>query len=122
MSQSVDLEKLKNRIQEYCDVRDWSQFHDPKNIAISLQLEAAEILELFQWTKDNGIKPGKESELSDELADVFYWTIKLASHYNIDLFEAAHAKMDKNEIKYPVEKAKGVATKYVIDPHGMVMN
>lgn len=112
MAESTEFQKLKNRIEDYCNARDWSQFHDPKNIAISLQLEAAEILELFQWTKDNEIKPGKEKELADELADVFYWAIKLASHYNIDLFDAAHAKMDKNELKYPVEKAKGVATKY----------
>jgi len=112
MDGSSEFQKLKTRIQEYCDARDWSQFHDPKNIAISLQLEAAEILELFQWTKDNEIKPGKEAELADELADVLYWTIKLATHYNIDLFDAAHAKMDKNELKYPVEKARGSAAKY----------
>jgi dCTP diphosphatase len=112
MAKSKEFEILKDRIAEYCNARDWSQFHDPKNIAISLQLEAAEILELFQWTKDNEIKPGKEAELADELADVFYWTIKLATHYDIDLFAAANAKMDKNELKYPVEKAKGTAAKY----------
>ncbi len=103
---------LVQRISAFCKARDWSQFHDPKNLAISLQLEAAEVLELFQWTKDNKMKPGKESEMADELADVLYWVIMLANHYNIDLVTALDKKMDKNEAKYPVEKAKGVSSKY----------
>jgi NTP pyrophosphatase (non-canonical NTP hydrolase) len=100
------------RIKQFCADRDWSQFHDPKNLAISLQLEASEVLELFQWTKDNQIKEGKEFEINDELADVFYWTVMLANHYNIDLVDALAKKMDKNEAKYPIEKARGKADKY----------
>jgi len=107
-----DLQALQRRIRQFCDDRDWSQFHDPKNMALSLQLEASEILELFQWTKNNEIKDGKESEISDELADVLYWLIKLSDYYKIDLIEALEKKMDKNELKYPAIKAKGVATKY----------
>ena len=104
--------KLVKRIKSFCEARDWSQFHDPKNLAISLQLEASEVLELFQWTKDNQVKPGKREEISDELADVLYWLIMMANHYNIDLVEALEKKMDKNELKYPVDKAKGNPTKY----------
>lgn len=100
------------RIKKFCVDRDWSQFHDPKNLAISLQLEASEVLELFQWTKDNQIKQGKEDDLADELADVLYWLIMLSNHYGIDLAEALDKKMDKNEAKYPVEKAKGKSDKY----------
>ncbi len=100
------------RIKKFCEERDWSQFHDPKNLAISLQLESAEVLELFQWTKNNEIKSGKESEISDELADVMYWLIMLANHYNVDLLDAMNKKMQKNEAKYPVEKAKGKSNKY----------
>ena len=103
---------LKERIKKFCEERDWSQFHDPKNLAISLNLEAAEVLELFQWTKDNEINPKKLEELPGELADVFYWLIMLAEHYNIDLLEALDQKMDINEKKYPVEKAKGNSSKY----------
>jgi dCTP diphosphatase len=107
-----DLQALQRRIKQFCDDRDWSQFHDPKNMAISLQLETAEVLELFQWSKDNSIVKGKEGQVVDELADVMYWLIKLADYYDIDLLQALNEKMNKNEEKYPVEKAKGVATKY----------
>jgi NTP pyrophosphatase (non-canonical NTP hydrolase) len=105
-------EKILQRIRQFCDERDWSQFHDPKNLAISLQLEASEVLELFQWTKDNQVKQGKEEQMADELADVFYWLIMLSNHYNINLTEALEKKMDKNEAKYPIEKARGKADKY----------
>lgn len=106
------MSDLNNRIRKFCEEREWSQFHDPKNLAISLQLEASEVLELFQWTKDNQMKPGKESQMADELADVYYWLIMLANHYNIDLTEALNKKMDENEMKYPIEKAKGNSAKY----------
>lgn len=103
---------IVERIKQFCIDRDWSQFHDPKNLAISLQLETSEVLELFQWTKDNQAKEGKESDMNDELADVLYWVMMLANHYDIDLLDALEKKMDKNEIKYPVEKAKGRSDKY----------
>lgn len=106
------FEDLEERIKAFCEARDWSQFHDPKNLAISLQLEASEVLELFQWTKDNQMKPGKDSEMADELADVLYWLTMLANHYGIDILEALNKKMDKNEVKYPIEKAKGTSAKY----------
>ncbi len=110
MNQS--FEAINERIKKFCSDRDWSQFHDPKNLAISLQLEASEVLELFQWTKDNQAKDGKDGEMADELADVLYWVIMLANNYNIDLVTALDKKMDKNEEKYPVEKAKGSSAKY----------
>jgi len=112
MSEEGKYNELVERIKKFCADRDWSQFHDPKNLTISLQLEASEVLELFQWTKDNQMKPGKEEDMADELADVLYWLIMLANHYNIDLTEALDRKMDKNETKYPIEKAKGSAAKY----------
>ena len=100
------------RIKLFCEERNWSQFHDPKNLALSLQLESSEVLELFQWTKDNQIKPEKSEQISDELADVLYWVIMLGNHYKIDLMSALEAKMDKNEIKYPIEKSYGNSNKY----------
>jgi NTP pyrophosphatase (non-canonical NTP hydrolase) len=83
------------RIKKFNVDRNWAQFHDPKNLALSLQLEASEVLELFQWTKDNQAKPGTEQDMADELADVFYWVIMLGEYYNIDLLEALDRKMDK---------------------------
>jgi len=112
MDDSKNYKEVVARIKEFCSERDWSQFHDPKNLAISLQLEASEVLELFQWTKDNQMKEGKDADMADELADVFYWLIMLSNHYDIDLVKALDKKMDKNQKKYPVEKAKGVADKY----------
>lgn len=103
---------LQARIKQFCSDRDWSQFHDPKNLAISLQLEAAEVLELFQWTKNNEIKDTRAEQLPDELADVLYWTMMLANHYDVDLLNALEEKMKKNEEKYPVEKAFGSSDKY----------
>lgn len=106
------LSDLVQAIQAFSKARDWEQFHDPKNMAISLNLEATEVLELFQWTKDNNIRPEKLGELPDELADVFYWLILLANHYEVDLVSALESKMKKNAEKYPVSKAKGVSKKY----------
>ena len=108
----ADLDTMREKINVFIESRDWKQFHDPKNLAISLQLEASEVLELFQWTKDNQIKAGKGKEVADELADVFYWLLLLANHYNIDLVQALDKKMDQNEKKYPIEKSKGKADKY----------
>ncbi len=107
-----NFDEIKKDIRDFCEERDWSQFHDPKNLAISLNLEAAEVLELFQWTKDNQIKPDKNSELADELADVFYWLVMLSNHYDIDLINSLKEKMEKNRSKYPVLKARGKSNKY----------
>ncbi len=112
MNESAEYNALVKRMKQFSADRDWSQFHDPKNLAISLQLEASEVLELFQWTKDNQMKPGKDEDMADELADVLYGLIMLSNHYEIDLMKALDKKMYKNELKYPVEKAKGTSDKY----------
>lgn len=101
MGNSGQLREITAKIRAFCDARDWPQFHDPKNLAISLQLEASEVLELFQWTQDNQLKPGAEDKLAAELADVFYWTLMLADKHGIDLAAALERKMAGNEAKYP---------------------
>lgn len=106
------IKNITEKILKFRDARDWSQFHDPKNLAISLNLEASEVLELFQWTLDNKINPKKKNELSGELADVFYWLIMIANHYDINLLKALEEKMIINAKKYPVVKAKGKSDKY----------
>lgn len=100
------------KILEFREARDWEQFHLPKNLAISLSLEASEVLELFQWTKDNELPPERRADLEAELADVYYWTLLLAHEFGIDLDRALSRKMKENEKKYPVEKSKGKSTKY----------
>tara|TARA_B100000242_G_C43003694_1_gene466353 strand:+ start:835 stop:1173 length:339 start_codon:yes stop_codon:yes gene_type:complete len=99
-------------IKEFIKQRDWEQFHDPKNLAISLSLESSEVLELFQWTKDNEINKNKVTNLKDELADVYYWLLLLADHYDIDIDDALEEKIKKNEKKYPIDKSKGSSEKY----------
>lgn len=100
------------KILEFQKKRAWKQFHLPKNLAISLSLEAAEILELFQWTKDNGLPEVKKEQLAEELADVYYYLLLLAHETNIDLKKAFKEKMKLNEKRYPVNKSKGNARKY----------
>jgi len=99
-------------IKEFIKQRDWEQFHDPKNLAISLNLESSEVLELFQWTKDNEINKNRVTNLKDELADVYYWLLLLADHYEIDIEKALEEKMKKIEEKYPIDKSKGNSEKY----------
>jgi NTP pyrophosphatase (non-canonical NTP hydrolase) len=106
------MNKSIESILRFREERDWKQFHLPKNLAISLSLEAAEVLELFQWTKDNKLPPSRKRDLEAELADVYYWTLLLAHEFKIDLDVALARKMKENERKYPVHKSKGRSTKY----------
>jgi dCTP diphosphatase len=115
MADTSDIAELQKRIIAFRDERYWKQFHNPKDLAISLLLEAGELLEHFQW-KDKSemtahVKRQKEA-VSDELADVMYWVLLIAHDLEIDLKQAVHRKMDKNELKYPKEKATGNHKKY----------
>jgi len=100
------------KILKFRSDRNWRQFHLPKNLAISLALEAGEVLELFQWTKDNKLPRGRKAELDAELADVYYWLLLLAHEFHVDLDKALARKMIENGKKYPVAKSRGKSTKY----------
>ena len=100
------------KIKEFRDERDWKQFHNPKDLAISISLEASELLEIFQWSGSDLECLEKLDEVKEELADVLCYSILLADRYGLDLDEIIQAKMQKNAEKYPVEKAAGVSTKY----------
>ena len=102
------LELLKKRIAKFNKDRDWDQFHTPSNLAKSISIEANELLECFQW---NDTEFDIE-EVKDELADVMNYCIQMSQVLSIDLIEIINNKMDKTEKKYPVNKAKGVSTKY----------
>jgi NTP pyrophosphatase (non-canonical NTP hydrolase) len=102
------LEILKQRIKKFNEDRDWDQFHTPSNLAKSICIEASELLECFQWNDtDFDIE-----EVKEELADVMNYCIQMSQVLNVDLIEIINSKMDKTEKKYPVDKAKGVSTKY----------
>ena len=110
-----DIKQLTEKIKKFRDERDWKQFHNHKDMALSLMLEAAEILEHFQWKSPSEVDShGKacKDEISEELADVAMYLFELADNLEIDLPSAIEAKLKKNAEKYPVEKAKGKHTKY----------
>lgn len=106
---------LTKKILEFRNKRDWKQFHNPKDLALSLVLEAAEVLEHFQWKNEKEIKnyiKTNKSNIGEELADVLYWVLLMSYDLKIDLLNALEEKIKKNEDKYPIEKAKGKYTKY----------
>ncbi|MDE2290920.1 MAG: nucleotide pyrophosphohydrolase [Elusimicrobia bacterium] len=109
------LKTLQADIEAFARERDWGQFHTPKNLAMGIAVEAAEVLELFHWLtpEESRRLPRRErAKLADELADVYTYLLKLAAAYDIDLIEAARRKMRKNRRKYPVSKSRGLAKKY----------
>lgn len=109
------LEDLQEQIVKFRDDRNWRQFHNPKDVAISLTLEASELLEHFQWKTLDEIKAylkKNKDDLSDELIDVLYWILLLAYDLDIDINKSFARKMSKNEKKYPIPKAKGSHKKY----------
>lgn len=110
-----DITELQKLIVDFRDERDWQQFHNPKDLAISLSLEAAEVLEHFQWKSPDEIAAhlkDQKTELADELADVLYWVLLMSHDLDINITESFLSKLEKNTVKYPVEKAKGSHKKY----------
>ena len=103
------LEDLTKALIKFRDDRDWKQFHNPKDLAVALNVEASELLELFLW---KNASEADEQKVADELADVFAYAFMLAHHYKLDVHEILSRKIQKNAAKYPVEKSKGTATKY----------
>lgn len=115
MSKADSLENLRNRINSFVTERDWAQFHTPKNLAMAMIVEAAELVEHFQWDtpqESQHLTPQKREAVSYELADTFVYLLRIAEVLKIDLIEAANQKIDLNTQKYPIEKAKGSNAKY----------
>lgn len=102
------LEKISARIKKFNDDRDWHKFHTPVNLAKSISIEASELLECFQWDDKNY----NIDDVKEELADVVNYCIQMAQVLDVDLVGILNKKMDESERKYPIEKAKGVSTKY----------
>ena len=106
------MKELMNRISQFRDERDWRKFHNEKDLAISISLEASELLELFQWKKSEEVVEKSLQEIREELADVFIYSFMMADNLNLDVEEIIKSKLDLNEQKYPVEKSRGSNKKY----------
>ncbi len=114
-TRSDTLMALREALRDFAAARAWDQFHSPKNLAIALSVEAAELLEHFQWiSEDNSarLSPEALAKVREELADVLLYLIRLADKLNVDLGAAARDKITLNALKYPIEKARGTAKKY----------
>lgn len=116
MKRSIDsLETLQARLNQFVAERDWEQFHCPKNVAMALAAEAGELLEHFMWLtpeQSDDLPHEARAEVELEAADILFFLIRLCDRMDIDLLQAAEKKIAINEKKYPVEKARGKATKY----------
>lgn len=109
------LHDLRDELRAFAAARDWDQFHSPRNLATALAVEAAELLEPFQWLGDEqGRDPPPETRVAveEEMADVLLYLVRLADKLDVDLAAAARAKIVKNAAKYPVDKSRGSSRKY----------
>lgn len=115
MNAQADLQVLREKLREFAQVRDWDQFHTPKNLSMALMVEVAELMEHFQWltaAQSEQLTTEKMAEVADELADVLLYLVRLSDKLGVDLFAAAMRKIDKNALKYPADQVYGSAMKY----------
>lgn len=110
-----EIESLVLALRDFARARDWEQFHSPKNLAAALSVEAAELLEHFQWLTDaqsRALNGDKRAQVAEEVADVLLYLLQLSDKLGIDPLEAARAKLEVNAEKYPVDRARGSSRKY----------
>jgi len=110
-----ELDGLREALRKFAAERDWDQFHSPKNLAMALSAEAAELLEVFQWlteAQSRALTPEAKAAASEEIADVLLYLIRLGDKLGVDPLAAAQRKLAANELKYPADKARGNAKKY----------
>ncbi len=112
----VDEKKLQQILRGFVDDRDWDQFHSPRNLISALNVEAGELLELFQWESDIHVvdvnNPKTRQKIEDEIADVFIYLLRIADKLDVSLEDITLSKITKNAEKYPIEKSKGKSVKY----------
>lgn len=115
MTSANGILDLENQLREFAKDREWDQFHSPKNLAMALSVEAGELLEHFQWASEvesASFADEKKSKISEEMADVLLYLIRLADKLGIDLLKAASDKIVANGAKYPIDRSKGNSKKY----------
>ena len=105
----TQIKKITQELRKFRDERDWAQFHNPKDLALALSIEASELLEIFLW---KSAEEADADKVKEELADVFAYAFMLADKYGLDVSQIMQEKLAKNKLKYPVEKARGSAKKY----------
>ena len=113
----MDIRELQKKVIEFREARDWAQYHNPKDLAISLSLEAAELLEIFQWKDAEEVEAIKKNDetrekVKEELGDIMIYALNICDAFVLDPTDVVSSKLKINEEKYPVEKAKGSARKY----------
>lgn len=110
-----ELELIRQRLREFANERDWDQFHSPKNLSMALSVEVSELVECFQWLTEEqsySLSVEQVNTVADEIADIQLYLVRLADKVGVDIGAALEQKIEKNETKYPVEKAKGSSKKY----------
>jgi NTP pyrophosphatase (non-canonical NTP hydrolase) len=115
MDDITNIKQLKEMVKVFCEERDWDQYHNAKDLAIGIITESSELLEHFRFKSDKEVEEvikQKKGEVSEELADILFFILRLAQRYNIDVSSEFQKKMEKNTKKYPIEKAKGSNKKY----------
>ena len=117
----MNLKELKSRLREFAEERDWEQFHSPKNLAMALIVEAAELAEHFQWLSEEeslDLPAAALKEVAEEIADIQIYLVRLADKLDIDILAAAEAKLAENDRKYPASRVRGSSKKYTEYPEG----
>lgn len=115
MPDQSDLLMLRDKLRAFAEARDWDQFHSPKNLSMALMVEVAELMEHFQWlteAQSGNLPAEKMAEVSEELADILLYLVRLSDKLGVDLREAALHKLEKNAMKYPADKVRGSSKKY----------
>ena len=110
-----DLLLLRDKLRAFAEARDWDQFHSPKNLSMALMVEAAELMEHFQWlteAQSETLDPAKQTAVAEELADILLYLVRLSDKLGVNLPEAALLKLEKNAVKYPADKVRGSSKKY----------
>jgi len=107
-----DIYDLADDLREFAKERDWEKFHQPKNLAMALSVEVAELMEHYQWLDVNDIPVGKQGLIQDEIADIFIYLVRMADVLGVELIPAAYAKLEKNKSKYPATLVRGRSEKY----------
>ena len=115
MPNQSDLLMLRDKLRAFAEARDWDQFHSPKNLSMALMVEVAELMEHFQWLTEAqsfDLAAENKNAVSEELADILLYLVRLSDKLRVDLLEAALHKLEKNAVKYPAEQVRGSAKKY----------
>jgi dCTP diphosphatase len=115
MANQPDLLMLRDKLRAFAEARDWDQFHSPKNLSMALMVEAAELMEHFQWlteTQSGNLDVAKKAVVAEELADILLYLVRISDKLGVDLLEASLHKLENNAMKYPAEQVRGSAKKY----------